>query len=315
MPTSDIRDKLRCPACGGALAPTDTGYRCVAPSCAAVYPSAVGVPALFHPSRSLFSTGASGTDRAAFFGRRRGGLAAVADRLLPSLSANVRARRNYARLGGMLTARGGWPAVLILGAGEGGEGSRALKARVPHARFVETDVFAGPGIEFLCDAHDIPFEDGSFDAVVAQAVLEHVADPQRCVEEIHRVLKPEGLVYAETAFLQPVHGAPYDFTRFTLVGYRRLFRRFANVACGVACGPGMALALAYEHFLSSFAPSRACRRILSAWARLTAFPLKYFDYYLADKPYAREAAAAYYFLGTKADTPLGDREIITEMSK
>ena len=32
--------------------------------------------------------------------------------------------------------------------------------------------------------------DAGVDAVIAQAVLEHVLDPHRCVEEIHRVLKP-----------------------------------------------------------------------------------------------------------------------------
>ena len=78
----------------------------------------------------------------------------------------------------------------------------------------------------ICDANDIPFENGSFDGVVLQAALEHVADPYRCVEETHRVLKEKGLVYAETAFMQQVHGGRYDFTRFTRLGHRRLFRRF-----------------------------------------------------------------------------------------
>ncbi len=42
----------------------------------------------------------------------------------------------------------------------------------------------------ICDAHDIPFADRSFDGVIVQAVLEHVVDPFRCCEEIHRVLIP-----------------------------------------------------------------------------------------------------------------------------
>ncbi|MEZ5361501.1 MAG: class I SAM-dependent methyltransferase [Bryobacterales bacterium] len=65
----------------------------------------------------------------------------------------------------------------------------------------------------LCDAQRIPFADATFDAVVAQAMLEHVADPVRAVGEIWRVLKP-GLVYSETPFLQQVHAGPYDFTRY-----------------------------------------------------------------------------------------------------
>jgi ubiquinone/menaquinone biosynthesis C-methylase UbiE len=48
----------------------------------------------------------------------------------------------------------------------------------------------------IFDAHDIPIEDGSFDGVIILAVLEHVADPYRYSEEIYRVLKDQGVVYA-----------------------------------------------------------------------------------------------------------------------
>jgi len=39
---------------------------------------------------------------------------------------------------------------------------------------------------------DLPFEDGSFDNVVAMEVLEHVTDPHRAFQEIRRVLKSDG---------------------------------------------------------------------------------------------------------------------------
>jgi len=57
-----------------------------------------------------------------------------------------------------------------------------------------------------------------FDAVWIQAVLEHVLDPVRVVAEIHRVLRPGGLVYSEIPFMQEVHEGAYDFTRFRLSG-------------------------------------------------------------------------------------------------
>ena len=98
----------------------------------------------------------------------------------------------------------------------------------------------------ICDAHDIPFADGCFDGVIVQAVLEHVMDPGRCVEEIHRVLGDNGLVYAETPFIQQIHMGRYDFTRYTHSGHRRLFRRFEEIASGPVGGPGMALAWAYQ---------------------------------------------------------------------
>jgi ubiquinone/menaquinone biosynthesis C-methylase UbiE len=46
----------------------------------------------------------------------------------------------------------------------------------------------------LGDAHALPFEDGSFDKVLATEVLEHLADDQRALAELHRVLRPGGVL-------------------------------------------------------------------------------------------------------------------------
>ena len=70
------------------------------------------------------------------------------------------------------------------------------------------------------------------DAVICQAVLEHVLEPASAVSEIHRVLRRDGLVYAETPFMQQVHERAYDFSRFTQSGHRWLFRRFSEISAG-----------------------------------------------------------------------------------
>jgi SAM-dependent methyltransferase len=50
-----------------------------------------------------------------------------------------------------------------------------------------------PGIEFtLAPAEGLPFEDGSFDAVVAGFLILHVADPDATALELARVLRPGG---------------------------------------------------------------------------------------------------------------------------
>ena len=71
-------------------------------------------------------------------------------------------------------------------------------------------------------------------------MLEHVLEPELVVAEIHRVLMPDGLVYAGTPFMQQVHEGPYDFMRFTESGHRWLFRRFERLASGATGGPGAA---------------------------------------------------------------------------
>ena len=80
--------------------------------------------------------------------------------------------------------------------------------------------------------------DDSCDAVVVQAVLEHVLDPQVVVDEINRVLKPGGLVYAETPFMQQVHAGRYDFSRYSDAGHRWLFRQFEEVDRGLSAALG-----------------------------------------------------------------------------
>jgi SAM-dependent methyltransferase len=49
-----------------------------------------------------------------------------------------------------------------------------------------------------CDVQDLPFEDRSFDVVLANHMLYHVPDPDRGVAEIARVVRPDGVVLAAT---------------------------------------------------------------------------------------------------------------------
>lgn len=201
------------------------------------------------------------------------------------------------------------PRVLVIGgANEGrGFGDDELWADID---LIETDVAFGPRTNAVCDAHDLPFTDGSFDAVVSQAVLEHVLDPYRCVAEIERVLKPNGFVYAETPFMQQVHLGKLDFLRFSALGHRRLFNGFSETSAGPVCGAGTALAWAYCYFLMSLFTGRNMQRVAFAFGSLTGFFLKYFDLILRDKPGSFDAASAYYFLGRKTEVRVSDREIV-----
>jgi SAM-dependent methyltransferase len=201
--------------------------------------------------------------------------------------------------------------ILIIGGSIKGVGMDAIYSNESFD-IVGSDVSFGPHTTLICDAHDIPFVDEVFDCVIVQAVLEHVLDPQRCVSEIHRVLKHAGLVYAETPFMQQVHMKQYDFTRFTYLGHRRLFSHFAEVGSGPVCGPGTALAWSYSCFLKSFASSRKISRLLAFFARMTSFFFKYFDYYLIDKPGSYDAASGLFFMGRKSNSVLSDRELIKQ---
>lgn len=74
------------------------------------------------------------------------------------------------------------------------------------------------------DGLNLPFADASFDLVMSQAVLEHVPDPQRAVDEMERVLRPGGLLWVEAAFMQPLHAVPFDFMNISPHGIHHLCR-------------------------------------------------------------------------------------------
>lgn len=53
-------------------------------------------------------------------------------------------------------------------------------------------------IKKIIDIQNIPYEDNSFDLVIANMMLYHVPDLPRALAEVGRVLKPEGKLYTAT---------------------------------------------------------------------------------------------------------------------
>lgn len=90
----------------------------------------------------------------------------------------------------------GQPRVLEIG---GGTGLQAALIAATGADVHSIDVApapAGARIHFpvqLYDGRSIPFSDCSFDLIFSSNVLEHIADLDRAVAEMERVLKPGGM--------------------------------------------------------------------------------------------------------------------------
>jgi SAM-dependent methyltransferase len=295
---------LRCPATGrplrraGDRLETDDGSRS--------YPVVGGVPVLIDEQRSLFRLDEF---RAPAPAAPRGRLRRIAARL-PSDSANPGAAAYVQALVDALSGRGGRQRVLVVGGGTVGAGLEPLLEH-PALDVTETDVWLGPRTKIVCDGHDLPFADGTFDAVVCQAVLEHVLDPVRVVAEIHRVLAPDGLVYSEVPFIQQVHEGAHDFTRWTPLGHRRLLRDFDELRSGPACGPAMGLAWSIRYLAVTVAgttPARA--RIVAHLVPLLTFWLARLDRHLLARPGAGDAAASTAFLGRRRAAPVPDAEIV-----
>ena len=77
-------------------------------------------------------------------------------------------------------------------------------------------------VDILAPLENIPMEDSFFDAILCNAVLEHVKDPNLVMTEFNRVLKMGGYLYLTIPFMQPEHRDPADFQRCTKDGLVKL---------------------------------------------------------------------------------------------
>lgn len=112
-----------------------------------------------------------------------------------------------------------------------------LRTLFPGAKYIGCDIQEGPRVDRIEDVHRLSFEDESIGTVLAMDTLEHVRDPIRAVEEMHRVLRPDGVVLISSVMFFPIHAHPWDYWRFTPEGFAQLLAPFAS---SLVCGHGWA---------------------------------------------------------------------------
>jgi SAM-dependent methyltransferase len=301
---------LVCPRCRARIEPSGGGHRCSSASCAHhrahAFPTSGRWPVIVDFERSVIDPQTVDADPSGVPapGAGRGRLAP--DALPARIRAWWKPRNAVAseEVRALLSRLpGASPLVLVVGGGTVGNGTEALYE--PGPRVLAFDIYGSSLTHFIADAHQIPLATASVDAVIVQAVLEHVVDPEQVVSEIHRVLRPDGLVYAETPFMQQVHAGAYDFVRFTSSGHRWLFRAFEELGAGPVAGPGTQLLWSIDHLARGLTRSQLGGRL----ARAAFFWLRRLDR-LIPEPFALDAASACFFLGRRAERELQPREIV-----
>lgn len=299
---NEVIKLLRCPKTGRELTLGQDSLYCEDELGRCDYKIVNGYPVLIDFDNSVFR--ANETSLAPPVKRKSySGLVQVLKSLVSTPHAVTKA--NVKSLQQMLAAMPGRCRILIIGGGTIGQGMAELYA-TERFEIVSFDVYASPHVQFIADAHEIPLPSDTFDAVIVQAVLEHVLEPATVVREIHRVLKPSGLVYSETPFMQHVHEGAYDFTRFTELGHRYLFRNFRPLRAGVLSGAGTQLQWSLDYFFRGLFRSRKMGKLV----KLCFFWLQYFDR-IIPLPYNVDAAGGVFFLGVKDNNKveLGKAEI------
>jgi SAM-dependent methyltransferase len=74
-------------------------------------------------------------------------------------------------------------------------------------------------------AYEIPAADGEFDCALCTAVLEHLEEPERALQECYRVLRTGGVAIYSVPFIWHLHEEPRDFYRFSKYGLKYLFEK------------------------------------------------------------------------------------------
>jgi SAM-dependent methyltransferase len=90
-----------------------------------------------------------------------------------------------------------------------------LRGLFPGKSYLGIDVRPGPGVDQVADVEALPFPDRSIGTVLALSTFEHVRRFWRGLDEVYRVLRPDGAVVLACPFYFHIHNFPSDYWRFT----------------------------------------------------------------------------------------------------
>jgi cephalosporin hydroxylase len=98
----------------------------------------------------------------------------------------------------------------------------SLKPIFQKGKYVGMDMEAGPNVDVVSDAHDIPFKNDFFDIIISSSCFEHDDMFWVTFLEMCRVLKPGGFMYIQAPSNGPYHGYPGDNWRFYIDSWKAL---------------------------------------------------------------------------------------------
>lgn len=117
-------------------------------------------------------------------------------------------------------------------------------------KYVGCDFRMGPGVDVVKDIENMQLEPGSVGTMLIVDTLEHVKRPYAAIDEAWKALGPEGIVVITSHQNFPVHGHPYDYWRYTTMGFDALLEKFpARIvgSQGAALNPHTVLGVGFKN--------------------------------------------------------------------
>ena len=120
------------------------------------------------------------------------------------------------------------PSLLLLDVG-GGTGRWHFLSDVLNSHHVVVDIanpeyLELPSMITYCrgSADNLPFKNNVAAVITSFEMLEHCRFPEKVIQEMYRVLKPEGILVLTTRQYWKTHGSPHDYYRYTRFGLEEM---------------------------------------------------------------------------------------------
>jgi SAM-dependent methyltransferase len=107
-----------------------------------------------------------------------------------------------------------------------------LRSLFPGRRYVGMDMRPGPGVDCVGNVEALPQADASVGTVITFNTFEHVRRFWLGFDEIHRVLRPDGVLIVACPFHFHIHNYPHDYWRFTPEAFKFLLEPYPSKVIG-----------------------------------------------------------------------------------
>jgi SAM-dependent methyltransferase len=114
----------------------------------------------------------------------------------------------------------------------GQEGIADLRPLFTGKKYIGADLRQGRGVDVICNMEDTKLGGGAAGTVLCLDTLEHVRNPIKAIQEMFRILNPQGFVVVSSCMNFPIHEHPGDYWRFTPAGLDLLLFPFAHKMIG-----------------------------------------------------------------------------------
>ena len=100
-----------------------------------------------------------------------------------------------------------------------------LRPLFPNKKYVGADIIGGIGVDVVLDILNTGLNSESVGILIMVETLEHIEFPRKAIGEIHRILKPNGILIFSSVMDFPYHNGP-DYWRFTPDSLASLLKDF-----------------------------------------------------------------------------------------